>query len=143
MRELYPILQPTTNPHKSTHFNPDTGDVLRQKTDTYPFVNIFIEEFSDYRKHTIGGPFQAFDDGCNMFCYYYPLEGKIIWTTLSKESIQSHYDLLQMYRGNNHRTKYVPNKGYLTKGYTINVWEYLKWMGNFCTLTEVPVRPLE
>lgn len=137
IRNVFPNFQDTKDRFKRTHFDPTLGVFVRQKTDLYPFVNVFLEEYSNWRRHTIGGPFQAYADGCGDYMYYFPRSGKIIRTVLNDTTIQITRDLIQKYRFNKNSVRIIPNAGYLTKGYIIPVWEYINWFGNQCKLLEV------
>ncbi|RLF84646.1 hypothetical protein DRN34_05370 [Thermococci archaeon] len=129
VRCIYPTLVAANDQAKHSHFDPMTGRFIRQKTDTYPFKNIFIEEFSSVEEKTAGGPFQAMLDGCALLCHYYPEEHKVVWTHLNTQSINIIFSML---RRNEVCMKMVSNGDYTTKGYAIPIAHYTQQLGNLC-----------
>ena len=134
MLEFFPNLQRTTTPDKVTFFSNANGARVRLKVDTYDFVNIFIETHSSIEGEVIGGPWQAANDGCDIYAYYYPRAGQVVLTHLGPEAMTVLGGLSMVYAD---RGRIVKNRGYNTRGILLHVNDYLSFMRGFCAVRTV------
>jgi hypothetical protein len=111
------------NPEKSAEdlkydFKLINGDTLELKTDTYDMdatPNFFMEYYSDMRKMKVGGPWRAFQDEVDVFVYYFLSNRTFFWfrTKTLHEALEKYIS------ESNPRLKSVPNKGWITQGFTV------------------------
>lgn len=88
------------------------------KTDTYNMnksPNFFFERFSDVHRQTPGGPWRAYEDGIDIFCYYFARHN--LWYEFR--------NLPELIKKLNKLTKkqgliYVKNKRWITGGYKVS-----------------------
>jgi hypothetical protein len=135
LRALKPELLPTTDSTKWTHYDRLRGCFVRQKTERWPFKNIFIETHSSIGDNIPGGPWQAYWDGCKDLYHYFPKSGKLMWIALNDSTLAA----LGILIGNNpHRRKDIDNVDYITLGYALPVGEVIKALGDNCRVWDVP-----
>lgn len=94
---------------------------IELKTDTYNITktpNFFFERWSVFHpnplKRKVGGPWQAYEHGCDTFCYMFVRHN--IWYQFDDiEALTSRLNTLTEGKG----LVYVKNRGYITAGYPI------------------------
>ena len=136
LRAVFPQLVESHNSKLATHRDRITGCLIRQKTETHAYRNIFIERFSSFTAMTPGGPWQAFLDGCQVCLHYFPRDGKIIEFLLNSKTIFLIEGLCRPeYR------KEIPNNGYTTVGFAIPIKRFLPVLGSYATVKTI--EPIE
>lgn len=92
------------------------GELLEVKTDTTTYSNFFIEKYSDNKKKTVGGPWQAQSKGAKYYCYYYLNQDKY-YVMKVDELLKRVEELMSEIE---YKPKYIKNKlGYWTEGYAM------------------------
>ena len=104
---------------------------LELKTDTYNLEkspNFFFERYSDVHRKTLGGPWRAYGDEVDIFCYYFVRHN--IWFEF--RNLQALVERLEVLT-KNQGLVYIKNRGWVSAGFKVprdslsdlfSVWEF-------------------
>jgi hypothetical protein len=132
-------LRETNDPNRWTHAWEETDGVvrlIRQKVDSYPFNNIFIETVSVVHTGAPGGPWQALNEGNHIFCHHYINTGHVVWFPLNQSVMQ----ILNAHAPTWAR-RYIANDGYYTEGRLVNVQQFIHLLRGWVTLHQIAPYP--
>jgi hypothetical protein len=103
--------------HRKWDFDCTDGYAYELKTDTYSMhksQNFFMERWSVLDKKKPGGPWQALENGADIFIYCF-INNKTYFEFKDLPALVDRLDLLTEKQG----LVYIPNKGWTTAGYKV------------------------
>ena len=80
--------------------------------------NIFVEQYSNLSKKTLGGPFQAIKNNTDYYCSWFPWENELfLWRTY--RFVEQLNVLISNNTINPSMVRNILNKGYVTQGWAV------------------------
>lgn len=109
-RQNYASLNPVKSEDKAIDFLINGNESVELKTDTYLMSdtpNMFIEQYSDDEKKTLGGLWRAYDDKVKYFVYFYMKDKTFFWF----DTVKFYEGLMPLIKKNKYKTHRILNHG--------------------------------